>query len=1695
MRSTEGRGRPTAGAQRPPSDALGSNGSTPSQGLTLRPPGRPYSDRANPSAADQETGPSERRNGNRRAKEIERKTTLQVATLNVNGFGSLVRDHPENKWGRIYRMMSDHRIGVLLVQETHLTNERKAGLHDMFARKLRIYHSENPDAPTQREGVAIVLNTRYVDTSTAVTTEIVPGRALQITIACQGGDARHILCIYAPTSTGINDRKRFFMDVQEYYDTHPALPKPHVMAGDFNNVEDHIDRLPIGEGPDASIMALDDLKLSLGLMLADGWRTTYPNARDYTFHRGTGREATFSRLDRIYVSPAIFDGAREWSICEAGIKTDHSLVLVQLTADNAPVIGPGRPLFPLKLTKDKKLSVAIKARGNAATLELAQLSSAPRTDQTNPQTILYNFKKDAMKLARIREREIVPKLLAEIREGERALRKLKADRNIPEQTKLAEAASLTKQVRQLRQQRYKQQQMNARATHRLFGDRPTKYWSRLHRECAPRDIINAFEREGVLGTSGEKLYESDSTKMAKMARRHHMDVQRDDPSAKAANEREADITIALDSLDASLTEDQAEKMGEAFTYEECERSLRFAKNGTAPGLDGIPFEFWKALHARYIEDKRFPDRANFNVMELLTAAFEDARIHGVSTRTSFAHGWIAPIYKEKGERTRVVNYRPITLLNTDYKLLSKALAVRLADVAPKIVNKAQAGFVPGRKIQNHTQLARMVMSWAEMNEEDGAIVALDQEKAYDKVAHDYLWKVLERFGLPATFIRLIRSLYSNAVTSIMINGILSEPYRIYRGVRQGDPLSCLLFDLAIEPLSAMIRKSELRGFKVPRSEETLKAVLFADDTTVYLSHEDDFKALQDVLDIWCSAAKARFNIAKTEIIPLGSAAFRTRMAETYRDTGEWYNYPQGVHVAQDGEAVRILGAFFGNGVDQVDIWSVVLTKIVAMRKPLVHAMQRWSAGHATLHGKKHVIQMIVGGMTQFFTTVQRMPEIILKRLTKIIRGYLWDERCNTPVGMEHVYLPVSLGGLGILDLSSRSDAVDIMWLKAYMDCSENRPTWAYFADDILATHVPKHCRPKSASLRINPFMQKWKPRARGLPPELKAIMSVAKRYGLRLEVLAPSKHIRESMPMWDHLYADRKRLGRLTVPSKLLTCLQTKHLAKTVGDISRLAEVLACAAHGPRKACKCAGCAYLRTSVGCDNPHLCGSRARDLLATLPSRWDPRERAPEAYEQSVMDGLQQEGNEPSIIPFDRRVTTEGDIGQAFRVFTDPGPVSGDVIQMELLEDGSRVTVATDGSCLRNGEQDAQAGAGVFFGSGNRLNACLRLPKDMDQSNQTGEMSATLVATVSAPTQGRLTQETDSRTTLDSVTKWKQRHEDTGYILQSNASLIRALVARLRMRKAHTLFRWIKGHDGHPGNEAADVLAGIGARKPSGDNLDLEVPLPYRITGAKLQAMTQKLAYRAIRARKEAKVKPRPRTMANIDRIVCGVKAAFGFLPPEATVWTSLRSKHVSRSASQFMWMATHDGYMIGTHWLRPNMSAVLQERATCRICEECETMTHIMFECRATGQETVWELLKQLWRLTGYAWKPPSWGTAFGAACAVFKSEDGRRRPAAENLWCILCTEAAHLIWKLRCERVIQKEGEEHSNIEVTNRLYAALDSRLTLDRRTAAIARGRKALKPQDVERIWSPIIEHKDSLPPRWVVDSGVLVGIKRGR
>lgn len=462
--------------------------------------------------------------------------------------------------------------------------------------------------------------------------------------------------------------------------------------------------------------------------------------------------------------------------------------------------------------------------------------------------------------------------------------------------------------------------------HRALGEHMGRFWSGTGKEAKTRDAVNSMAIPKKTDTEPQK-YAYKSTEMAEALRSHHARVQLLDLDIDE-DLREEVTQKVLGNITAQ-DDETTETLGERLTNLEIRTAIRKSPNHKAPGMDGIPSEYYKKLLERHEAASENEKKNRADIAHLLTRVYNDIEIHGVSKGAeSFSEGWLCPIYKNRGDKRDPAAYRPITVLNSRYKIFTSALMYKLSEIAPKMIHEDQAGFVPGRSIMDQVDQLQLMMELCETRKINGVIVALDQEKAYDRIRHDYLWKVLEANNIPESFISTIRSLYTGATTRMMVNGELSSPLTITRGVRQGDPISCLLFNLAIEPLAEMIRREgKLKGLEVPSANEQATRVivsLFADDTTVFLSKEDKYRDLLAVLDEWCIASGAKFNIDKTWIYPVGTEEYRREVADLSKiDANDAEVFPIKTHILRDGESHKHLGAYIGYDFDLMSIWSDV----------------------------------------------------------------------------------------------------------------------------------------------------------------------------------------------------------------------------------------------------------------------------------------------------------------------------------------------------------------------------------------------------------------------------------------------------------------------------------------------------------------------------------------------------------------------------------------------------------------------------------------------------------------------------------------------------------------------------------------------------------------------------------------------------
>ncbi|KIK32407.1 hypothetical protein CY34DRAFT_27226 [Suillus luteus UH-Slu-Lm8-n1] len=173
----------------------------------------------------------------------------------------------------------------------------------------------------------------------------------------------------------------------------------------------------------------------------------------------------------------------------------------------------------------------------------------------------------------------------------------------------------------------------------------------------------------------------------------------------------------------------------------------------------------------------------------------------------------------------------------------------------------------------------------------------------------------------------------------------------------------------------MLRKSGLTGFKAKEMAYRIVVTMFADDTTVYLTENDNYTTLTDILQLWCTVSGAKFNTSKTEIIPIGMKEYREHILTTRKLNKTQDCIPEDIDLAKDSKATRILGVWIGNRTDKQAIWSPILDKIE-------NTLQRWEKWHPTIEGRKIIIQCTIGGMSQYLTTAQGMPKDIEDLLVK-----------------------------------------------------------------------------------------------------------------------------------------------------------------------------------------------------------------------------------------------------------------------------------------------------------------------------------------------------------------------------------------------------------------------------------------------------------------------------------------------------------------------------------------------------------------------------------------------------------------------------------------------------------------------------------------------------------------------------------------
>ena len=422
------------------------------------------------------------------------------------------------------------------------------------------------------------------------------------------------------------------------------------------------------------------------------------------------------------------------------------------------------------------------------------------------------------------------------------------------------------------------------------------------------------------------------------------------------------------------------------------------KLNKSPGLDGLTVEFYRA----------FWGKLKIVLTDIYNKSYNEA-LMSYSQRSS-----ILSLLFKKGDPLCLDNYRPISLLNVDLKLISHVLAQRLKTVLPNIINVDQTGYVKNRFIGFNLRQIQDIIDYADIYKIEGAIIFVDLTKAFDSLEWNFMLNTLKHFGFNESFINWVKTLYTDIQTCVMNNGWISEMFKNTRGIRHRCPLSALLFVLSVEIMASRLRNNkDIKGFQIKIDEKThsIKISQLADDTTLFCTSKEEIYIAFNEIETFGSFSGLLMNKNKTGGIWEGKLKHSKDKIQGIK----WYEKP-----------IKTLGVYFGNNKEECEKlnWENKIDKMNTL-------FFSWGKRNLTILGKIMIIKALVIPIFTFVASACVVPDKYRKEIESKCFKFIWDGKPdkikrNTMIGN------FEMGGLNMIDIGSYFASLRASWVSRFV---------------------------------------------------------------------------------------------------------------------------------------------------------------------------------------------------------------------------------------------------------------------------------------------------------------------------------------------------------------------------------------------------------------------------------------------------------------------------------------------------------------------------------------------------------------------------------------------------------------------------------------------------------------------------------------
>lgn len=870
---------------------------------------------------------------------IHKPQPIQCVSLNVKGVNNPLKRQ------KILSYISHLKTDIAFLQETHL----KADSINYLKRRWvgQLYHSK---FDTKARGTAILIHKDITFQAEKVISDpngryvIVVGQLFSLPVI--------LVNVYAPNFDDNNFFSKLFSAIPTHNNYHLLI------GGDFNCcLSTLLDRSsPRPQPLSKSAKVINDFCIQMGL--SDIWRFHHPNKKAFSFFSRVHH--TYTRIDYFLVDNRLTGSTHSCQYHTISI-SDHGALSFQLNLANTFRPAYHWKINPLLLSDDDFTDFI--------TSQIKFFFATNSTPDVSHST-LWETLKAYLRGQIIEFSSRIKKIrMAKIKDISQALAK------IDEQHASSPSSALYKE--RLRLQTEYDIVTTDKAAHQITkarfniyesGDKAGKLLARQARQAAASRLIpKVQDQTGGIVTNHAEINHT--------FKQYYCELYHSEHTTNTPNFETFFDKLSFPSVPTELNT----SLGEEISSIEIMQAIKTLKNNKTPGPDGFISEFYK----KFAQE----------LAPYLKNMLNESLSHGHLPPT-LRQAAITLILKKGKDPLQCGSYRPISLLNVDYKILSKILSARMEKLLPHIISRDQTGFILDRHpSSNLRRLLNIVHSPSASRPE--TVISLDAEKAYDRVEWSYLFSALKQFGFNEGFISWVKLLYADPLAGVITNGLQSEYFPLSRGTRQGCPLSPLLFTIAIEPLAIALRQSEdFSG--IVRGELTHKLSLYADDLLLYTSDPiTSVPSIVHTLDQFGKISGYKINTQKSEMFPLNEAANQIPHSQ----------FP--FKVVKKG--------FKYLGIEITTSFPLMFTKnFGVLFEKCKQDMVRWSTLPLSITGRINLIKMIV--LPKFLYLFQNIPIMIRKKffktLEQCISSFIWNGKSHR-INRRSLERPKGLAGLAL----------------------------------------------------------------------------------------------------------------------------------------------------------------------------------------------------------------------------------------------------------------------------------------------------------------------------------------------------------------------------------------------------------------------------------------------------------------------------------------------------------------------------------------------------------------------------------------------------------------------------------------------------------------------------------------------------------